>query len=343
MSADFGYINARVRGLKSRLLGPEFYTQALGDSDFAAFVTTLAQTDYMSDLEEAQAQADGLEAVDRALARNFWRITRSILNFTDGWPHELVAMLLMKYDVANVKAAVRARHAGRSAEDAADALLPAGQLKPAILEQLTQASDVAGIAQVFSATGHPLSEDVRAAGRIYQDDPDGDLFGFELALDRAYVRRLLELAEELPLPKEFADWLRLQADGTNLLTALKLRGRELPAFDLFIDSGKGASVNRSTFDALIASEDGDLSAISGGPFDGLSGADSLSVADAMVRSVIDERVRKLAAVDPLGPFVVPDYLRRKEREVARLRLLARGKFYSVPRERLEMELSSGDA
>ncbi len=344
MSADFGYINARVRGLKSRLLGPEFFTQALSDSNFSAFLATLAQTDYMADLEEAQSQSDGLETVDRALARNFWRITRSILNFTDGWPHELVAVLLMKYDLANLKAVVRAQHAGRSAEDTKSALLPAGQLKPAVLDQLTQAADVAAVAQVFSATGHPLAEDVRLAARAYQADDGHDLFEFELGLDRAYTRRLLELAEKLPLPDSFRDWLRLQADSTNLLTALKMRGRELPPADLFVDSGRGASINRATFQAIASDENGEgVSYAAEGPFKAVAETTSLNEADAVVRQVLDERVRKLAVGDPLGPFVILDYLRRKEGEVARLRLLARGKFYSVPRERLEKELGSGNA
>lgn len=342
MSADFGYINARVRGLKSRLLGSEFYAQALGDSDFEAFLATLSQTDYMAELEEAQSRESGLTAVDQALARNFWRITRSILSFTDGWPHELVSLLLMKYDLANVKSIIRAKHAGRSAEEARSALLPAGKLKPAVLEQMAQASDVPAVAQVLSASGHPLADAVRRAARQYQDD--SDLFNLELAIDRAYTRTLLELTSDLPVPKSFVGWVRLQADATNLRTALKLRGRSLPAADLFVDSGKGASFNRAQFAALIADEGGQgLSQIGDGPFKAVAESGSLGAADSLIREVLDERVRRLAAGDPLGPFVILDYLRRKEREVARLRLLARGKFYSVPRAQLETELGSGNA
>ena len=342
MSSDFGYINARVRGLKSRLLGPEFYSQALGESDFSAFTATLSQTDYMQDLEEAQASAEGLTAVDMALAGNFRRLTRSILGFSDGWPHELAALLLLKYDLANIKAIIRARHADRSPEDARAALLPAGQIKPAVLEQMAQASDVASAVQLLSAAGHPLAAAARQAVRAYQDEQD--LFGFELALDRAYTEVLVTRTAELPLPRAFRDWVRLQADATNLRTALKLRGRPAPEADLFVDSGKGASFNREAFAALIVDEGGEgLSHAADGPFAGVADTETLGAADAVIRSVLDERVRRLAIGDPLGPFVLLDYLRRKEREVARLRLLARGKFYSVPREQLERELGSGDA
>ncbi len=343
MSADFGYINARVRGLKSRLLGPEFYNQALADGGgFDSFIAMLSQTDYMTDLEEAQSRSAGLTAVDEALARNFWRLTRQILKITDGWPHRLVAMLLMKYDLANVKAIVRAKHAGRSAEDAASALLPAGDLKPAVLDSMAQAADVAGVAQVLGAAGHPLAADVRAAARRYQED--NDLFEFELAVDRAYTRALVGIADELPLPDKFRDWVLLQVDATNVRTALKLRGRPLPDADLFIDPGLKLQFRRAAFDQLIADEGGEgLAQLADGPFAKVASAGSLGAADSVIRDVLDERIGRIAVGDPLGPFVVLDYLRRKEREVARLRLLARGKFYSVPRAQLETELGSGIA
>ena len=44
--------------------------------------------------------------------------------------------------------------------------------------------------------------------------------------------------------------------------------------------------------------------------------------------------------NPLGVGVILNYLRLKETETARLRLVARGKFYGVPRERLAEELGS---
>ena len=58
------------------------------------------------------------------------------------------------------------------------------------------------------------------------------------------------------------------------------------------------------------------------------------------RTVTDAQARKLALRDPLGVGVILNYLRLKETETARLRLVARGKFYGVPRERLAEELGS---
>lgn len=338
MSADFGYINARVKGLKSKLLTQDFYTQALGSSDFSAFLSSLAQSPYMQDLEEAQSRGSGLGAVDQALARNFYRNTRSILNFSDGYPHDLIALLLRKYDLANIKAIARAKHSGRDAEDALTALLPAGDLKPALLENLVATPDMRAMAQALAIANDPLAPAFQRAVKQYTED--SDLYELELALDRAYAQSLRDTTAKLPLPASFKAYIALEIDAMNLRTALKLRGRAEAAQGLFLPGGK--SINSRQFDAIIAdNEQATLSVLNGTPFSGVAEVPSLSQADNVIRGVLDTAAYKLALSDPLGPGVVLDYLRRKERETARLRLVARGRFYNVPRQQLERELGSG--
>src|SRR5690554_3821347 len=140
MSADYGYINARVRGMRSRLLGPTFYQAALDATDFRAFTATLAQTPYMRELEEAQARTEGLAAVDQAVARNFYNTARRLLSFSDGRPHDLIEVLLLPFDLANLKAIARGKHAGKGLEEIQGSLFPAGSLKPTLLEEAAVAA-----------------------------------------------------------------------------------------------------------------------------------------------------------------------------------------------------------
>ena len=191
MSSDYGYINARVRGLKAELLGPEFYNEALSASSFQAFMSTLSQSSYTRELEEAQARYDGLKALDAALARNFYETMRSILNFSDGEPHDLIVLLLLRYDLYNIKAIARAKHAGREVEDVQQVFFPAGQLKPAVLETVAATSDMAAAAQALLATPTPLKRAFSRAAQAYQSD--GDLYDLELSLDRAYYRVIFDL------------------------------------------------------------------------------------------------------------------------------------------------------
>lgn len=337
MSSDFGYINARVRGMSSRLLGDEFFAQALGDSDFRAFVGSLSQTPYGEALEEAHGATSGLDVVDRALARDFYDTTQSILTFSDGDPHRLVAMILRRYDLVNLKTIARAKHAGKTPEEVEEALMPAGEIKTSLLETLVVAPDLPAVAQALAITKHPLSRAFSRAVRQYASD--GDLYAFEVGLDKAYFASMFETLESVDPPREFVRHVQREVDATNLRTALKLRGRGVAAEEFFIKSGR--EISRSMFDGILTGSDAGLSAVASTSFGGVAETDTLSDAERVIRRVLDESARRVANRDPLHIGVVLAFLREKEAESARLRLLARGKFYSVPRDQLERELAHG--
>ncbi len=340
MSADYGYINARVRGMRSRLLGPNFYQSALDATDFRAFLSTLTQTPYMRELEEAQARSEGLAVVDQAVARNFYNTARRLLSFSDGKPHELIEVLLLPFDLANLKAIARGKHAGKGIEDIQGSLFPAGSLKPSLLEEAAAASDMPSAAQVLALSRTELAAAFLRAARQYQND--ADLFAVELALDQAYYAAGLQRLRDAGAPAELVRHFQRQIDATNLLTALKLRGREVDTLpgELFVPGGR--EVKRAVFDALLTdAEGGALQALSDGAFSGVADAAArgdLAAAEGEVRRLLDAGAKRLAA-DPLDIGIVVDFLRRKEEEAAQLRLLARGKFYGVSREALERELA----
>ena len=340
MSSDYGYINARVRGMRSRLLGPNFYQAALDATDFRAFTSTLAQTPYMRELEEAQARGDGLAAVDQAVARNFYNTARRLLNFSDGQPHELIEVLLLPFDVANLKAIARGKHAGKGLEDIQGSLFPAGSLKPTLLEEAAAAPDMPAAAQVLALSRTELAGAFLKAARAYQND--SDLFAVELALDKAYYAVSLERLQAAGAPAALVRQFQRALDAPNLLTALKLRGRAIDpdASALFVPGGR--EVKRALFDAvLLDPESSALQALAGGSFAGVASAAAqgdLAAVEGDVRKLLDAGAKRLAA-DPLDIGVVVDFLRRKQEEAAQLRLLARGKFYGVPRAALEKELA----
>ena len=334
MSSDYGYINARVRGMKSKLLGSSFMQAALDGTDYRAFVATLSQSPYMRELEEAQARHEGLAIVDSAVARNFYNTSRSMLNFADGKPRELIGMLLLRYDLGNVKTIARGKHAGKEADEIRSSLFPAGELKPVVLEEAAAAADMASAAQLLAFTHNEIGGAFLKAARRYQND--NDLYALELALDKAYFKAVLKRAEHAGAPAELKRHLQREIDATNLRTALKLRGRGVD-HDLFVPGGK--EISQATFDAIMLDTEGSaLLALADTSFAAVANTSDLSSAEAAIRDVLDRSAKRLAA-DPLDIGVVVDFLRRKEAEAAMVRLLARGKFYGVPRATLEKELA----
>ncbi|MBS3968117.1 MAG: V-type ATPase subunit [Truepera sp.] len=336
MSADFGYINARIRGMKTRLLEPSFFQEALAGEGFRGFVQSLALSSYGSELETAQAAyADApLRAVDEAVGRNFYHTTRSLLTFSSGPAREQIALLLMRYDVQNLKAIARAKHAGRSLDDIRQALFPAGELKPALLENIAAAADLPTAAQALAATRHPLAPAFSEAVRRYVSG--GNLYGLELALDQALFETIFARLAEVPHSSGFRRYLELEVDATNLRTALKLRGAGGEG-ELFVKGGR--QIGRATFEALLNDPaPSALQALAATRFKAVAEATDLSAQDEAIRQTLDRYAYRLMLREVLGIGVALDYLRRKESEVARLRLLARGKYYNVPREQLQKEL-----
>lgn len=336
MSAGYGYLNARVRGLRAQLLPAGFLTEQLDASGFAGFASALVQTSYGRDLEEAQSEGAGLAAVDAALARSFVRTTRALLGYVDGAPRALIALLLRRYDLANLKAIARAMHAGRGADEVLAAVLPAGDLGTETLRGMAEAADLAAAGQVLALSGHPLAEAFRKGVAAYAGG--SDLLAFEIALDRAFYVGWSADAERLPAPDGFRAYVAAEVDATNVRTALKLRGRAVEADRFFVTGGR--LVSAATFAELVAQPVGTPLPALRGPFAALADATTAGEVDGRLRGVLDGIARRLSS-DPLDIGLVADYLRRKERETARLRLVARGLFYGVPREALVEEL--GDA
>jgi V/A-type H+-transporting ATPase subunit C len=327
---DFGYINARLRGMHGRLVTARL-EEALGAGSYGEFLRVLAETDLAADLGEATAQGATLADLDRAVSRNFNATARRILGFSSGEEGRLVSVLLERYDLHNLKALARGKTAGREPADIEASFLPAGSLGPGVLSRMAAAPDLPAVAQLLAIAGHPLARPFRQAATALVSG--GDLLAFEVALDRAYYQSALDRADDETL----LSYLRLEVDAANLLTAAKLRGQPAAAnaTAYFIDGGR--EVRRDLF--ISVSAGGAVESLRS--FPGIGTADSLTDVEASVRHALLAYARRLYASDPLGIGVMIGYLKEKEREVALTRFIARGKFYGVPTETLRKELARG--
>ncbi|CAN5808527.1 V-type ATPase subunit [soil metagenome] len=343
MSSNYGYLNARVRGLRAKLLDETFAQSAIEAGSFEAFVTSLSQTAYAPDLEEARGRREGLPMVDDAIATNVARTTRSLLRMADGRARELLGVLLMRFDAANLKSVARTFHArsarggGGESDDAvaslAAATLPAGALDAHILERMITAADLPNAAQVLVLKGHPLGPTFRKAVAAYA--ASGDLFELEVAIDLGYHEVVRERVEEHDVPPAFLRYGQIEIDATNLRTALKVRGRGLEPGRFFVPGGR--VVSKDVFVEIASSAPGAALPSLRAPFDALGDGGDLASVEVGVRSVL-ERYAKGLVHDPLDIGLVTHYLYAKEREAALLRLVARGTFYGVPSDTLRREL-----
>lgn len=334
MSSDFGYVNARIRGMSARGVSDEVLQAAVDSTDFRAFTDVVGQTVYGSSYDEAKAGTSGLQAVDNAVSQHVQDVTGRLMRFSDGAPHQVVATLLLKNDVDDLKSLARSMHAGGTAEGVREALSGLGTIRPQVLERLAESDDLPAAAQVLAIAKHPLAGSFARAVRRYVND--GDLLRIELELDRALYGIMSERAASTRVGPEFAAYVALNIDATNVLTALKITGKGLDAETYFLENGR--DVSRRMFDAIVDEGFSALSRMTTGPLASLSTVEAAAQVEGAIRTTIRRWLRKRAQGDPLGVGVVLRFLQDKADEAAKMRLLARGKFYGVARERLVQEL-----
>ncbi|MDR5683439.1 MAG: V-type ATPase subunit [Armatimonadota bacterium] len=340
MPDDFGYINARVKGMRSRLLLPGRIEELLALPDLDGLLAALGNTPYGPELQEALTRYQGIRAVDEALMQHFQKNVRRILSFAEGRARQLIEVVLMDWDLHNLRAVLRAKHAGRNPEEVTENLVPAGQLTEVRLRELAQQPDVAAIASTLSTWGHPLAEALVEGLRDYQETKD--LLALELGLDRHYFEWALRMARGSGRSESVVrEIVQMEIDHTNVKTALKLqRIPDLPREDrrrFFLPGG--AVVSPEVFLNLADPQTAEwgtreLRARGIHP-------EGSTIAD-QERSLDEEYARHLARLylgDPLAIDVVIGFVAMLYSEIRNLRLIARSKVLGIPRDVVRREMA----
>jgi V/A-type H+/Na+-transporting ATPase subunit C len=319
---SFAYLNARVRSRRSEQVADGFFQQALSLS-FPDFLRTLGETIYGPDLI-----GDTLADVDQAVAKHLGRTVMDLPGLVQGGLRELVSLPLMRSDLANLKTILRGKAAGKSLEEIKTGLV-GGTLKEPLVAAMLQANDAAGIAQALSIPGHPLAKALRGAATA------SDPLAMEVALDRDFFAYSLEKAKKLR-DTSLTAYFVLDVDATNLSTAFKLQalGAQAPE-EYFVPGGK--LVNQALFNRLAAGDMSALDSLNGTALANAAAARDLPSLELALRKVLLERAAK-GSLDAMGGGLVLDFIRRKEWEAARIRLLARRAYFDLPADAVAKEI-----
>lgn len=319
MADDFAYLNARVRVRRGTLLKESFFQEAL-DLSFADFLRLLSETVYGGELA-----GQGLPDVDRAVLRTQAKLVGDLPRLVTGEAREAVRLLLLRNDLHNLQALLRAKATGRPFEEV---LLLPGTLREEVWRQAYEAQDPAGMAQVLAVPGHPLARALRAVLRETQD-----LARVEALLAKRFFEDVAKAAKGLDQPA-LRDYLALEVDAENLRTAFKLQGSGLAPDAFFL---KGAVRGPGP---VRPAHGGGLRRIGRAfrhPFSGLSGVRDLKALERGLRCVLLKEAKK-GVQDPLGVGLVLAYVKEREWEAVRLRLLARRAYFGLPRAQVEEEV-----
>ncbi|TLM77441.1 MAG: hypothetical protein FDZ70_05545 [Actinobacteria bacterium] len=345
---DYGYCNARVRGMKSRLFDAAYLERLMGAADLSGVIHELVQTEYNPDLEQTLIHGRTAAQVDEALKLNLVRTYRKVLRLLNEDAFFLVTTLLGRWDLFNLKSIVRGKHVHLTVGEIHDGLLPVGALNAVELDALAAVEDIRAVADTAATWGLEYAPALRAGYIAFARS--GDLPELELELDGHYARwaseRLRKRGENAALARRI---LGMQVDTVNLITVLRLVKADLEGVDpmtFFLEGGW--SIHRDLFEQLAKTSDVDelLDRVKGTPY-GKTLEDSaiayleensLAVFERSLETLLTRRAVASGIGDPLGVGVVVSYLWAKLNEVTNLRIVVKGKAIGMPESRMRKEL-----
>ncbi len=349
---DYSYANARVRAMTTRLLDNGVFKGLLDAPDYNRALAILEDTEYSEDIEQFMLEGARPTILDRAFNRNLVRTFAKIKDFFMGKPHELVNVLLSRWDPYNLKTIMRGMRALVPKQEITRNLVPIGAIDEVTLGEIIDQPDLRASLDAIVV----FSREWRIPyGRAITDHlaeylRDHDLSVLELALDKLHYETVGELLKggdaNTALVREVA---RMEVDSINIVNLIRVCGLEMQATrpeDYFVPGGTledGAEFARimalgqpeMVYEALLRRLP-DYRAAMQRAWQKFEEKGEGAFEDELEMHVIGRCLGM--SKDPLGIGVIIDYMWRKYLEITNLRIILRGKSIGLIESQIRKEL-----
>ncbi|ASJ06295.1 V-type ATP synthase subunit C [Thermococcus pacificus] len=325
----YSYPNARIKAMEAKLLTEQRFNELAESKTLQNFVVSLEDTDYRSYF--ANLSSYDVESIERALEKALAGTYELMAKILPKRVSPFFRLLLEEWDVRNITSVVKAKLAG---EPATDYVVEIGTMLPKV-KAMAETKTMEEMLVILEGT--PYEEPYQ---RLYLNEID--VSAFETELYRMHYGKLLEYAlsrkeDERVILEEF---VRLRIDKLNILTVLRAKAAGMSAEEIEPMLIPGGSVR---LDPLLHIDDlsmalAELDSTKYGQV--IRGVREeverdLGVLEKALDGYILERMNELNRFYPLSVAVPLGYILQKEREVRKLRAIAKLISDGIPPERIK--------
>ncbi len=360
--STYAFINAKLRGRLSRLIPHDSLMQIVAAQSLEEAVHLLAPTVFAPAVDVYEETGDLLLtelAIERVYRESLQDISRYVAQFTDPPITAFVSALLLRFELASVKNAVRLWFERvfrkRLIEDKIPYLLRSdpGNRKTALpLDALVNAPDSGALSSLVG--GKPYSSAFASA--ISSVDEDRSLFRFEVAIDRWYYQNLASAAKSLnQRDQAIAERLigiEIDVINVNWIVRMQTYYREGTAGSSAQLLSGGAITDRKTLDETMQSQKpaqflAELlgkrigSSFSAQP-EATAGREERSDATTRTLAFLETLLQQLLVYEsrralggyPFSIGVVLAYVSLSQQEARAITTILNGKYYDLSHERI---------
>jgi V/A-type H+-transporting ATPase subunit C len=346
-SVDYGYVNARIKGMKSRLLGRELLESLILKPDTDAIISELERTSYREELEKASVQYKGLACLEVALRMDIARTFRKIYSLFEKEKDETYARILLnRWDVHNVKTILRGRNIHEPSSEILGCLIPGGELDEATLVELVKQPDVRSVIDLLATWRIPYSAPLTKHLKEFSEKRD--LAVMEYALDKFFFENALAAIEnETYDDRIMREMVMTEIDVTNIRSVLKMIRDRIPVEEAeeFLIPGGTLKVKWLIPLVKAGSIKDAMKQLAGSPYEFLAQVPEETFKQEKI-SVFEKQLDKFLIRkgigwflgDPLSIAMAIGYVWAKFTEVTNIRIIARLKMADTPEKTIREEL-----
>ena len=345
---EYDYVNARIKGMKSRLLAPPLFETLILKPDVESIIAELENTPYKQEIEKATVQYSGIKCIEVALRKDFANTFRKILGFMKGGESETyINILLSRWDIQNIKTILRGKNIHMTSAEIVECLVPAGQLDDTTLIELIKQPDVKAVIDLLATWGIEYAKPLTRNFKEYSEKRD--LTVLEYAIDKFYYENALEkLGEDSYDDRIILDMITTEIDVTNIKNILKMiRDKiEIEEAETFLIKG-GIMLDIEKLLTMLRSGtlEGAINVLDATPYKFLSElpadvfkTEKVSVFEKELEKYLIKRGISRFLGDPLSIAVAVGYVWAKYNEITNIRIIARCKTADITEKEIREEL-----
>jgi V/A-type H+-transporting ATPase subunit C len=345
---EYEYINARIKGMKSRLLAPPVFETLILKPDVESIIAELENTPYKQEIERAVVQYTGIKCIEVALRNDFTKAFRKILGFMKGEESETyIKILLSRWDIQNIKTVLRGKNIHMTSAEIVECLVPAGQLDDTTLIELIKQPDVKAVIDLLATWGIEYAKPLTRNFKEYSEKRDLSIL--EYAIDKFYYENALDiLGEDSYDNRIILDMITTEIDVTNIKNVLKMiRDKiEIEEAETFLIKG-GVKLDMEKLLSMLRSGtlEGAIKILEATPFKFLSElpadvfkTEKISVFEKELEKYLIKQGISRFLGDPLSIAISVGYIWAKYNEITNIRIIARCKTTDITEKEIREEL-----
>ncbi|WEU40050.1 MAG: V-type ATPase subunit [Candidatus Odinarchaeum yellowstonii] len=219
-TVKLSFLNAKIRGLKSKLLTPEEFNALVGSKTLQAMIRILSYTDYSKYISKQAGLELSERDVDSLLNKAFIDALESIRMVSLPELRSLLTAIRSKYEAAVLKTLLRLKFSGEPVQKALMNVIPVGLFSEKTIMELFSKGTLKSMIESIPDEGYRNA--LTSAWRDFEREKV--MLPLEIALDYYTFIRMLNSARRILTPEDYLaiyNYMGRVIDVTNINIILR--------------------------------------------------------------------------------------------------------------------------